>query len=101
MAPLIHLFVLVAVSYLIAIFHLRYQKLKNIPGPFLASFTDIWRAYAHNVGSLSTTLLQLHDKYGPLVRIGPNSVSISDPAAVRVIYSNHGLFKKVYQPERT
>lgn len=100
MAPLIQLFVVVTVSVLIANFYLRYQRLKNVPGPFLASFTDVWRAYAHNFGSLSNTLLQLHEKYGPLVRIGPNSVSVSDPAAVRVIYSNHGLFKKVRRPER-
>ncbi|RKP06476.1 cytochrome P450 [Thamnocephalis sphaerospora] len=30
---------------------------------------------------------QLHDKYGPVVRIGRNSVSIADPSALRVLYA--------------
>jgi hypothetical protein len=36
----------------------------------------------------------LHKKYGSIVRIAPNEVSISDPEAIKVIYSTTGGFTK-------
>lgn len=35
----------------------------------------------------------MHDKYGAVVRIGPNEVSVSDWTAYRQIYSHHGSNK--------
>jgi cytochrome P450 len=35
----------------------------------------------------------LHDEYGPIVRVGPNEVSIQDWAAYRQIYNNHNSSK--------
>lgn len=34
-------------------------------------------------------LINLHEQYGPLVRTGPNEVSVADPAAIKKIY---GMF---------
>ncbi|OAP59248.1 hypothetical protein AYL99_06546 [Fonsecaea erecta] len=95
--------VLAAILFLIPLqLYFRYRKLSSIPGPFLASFTDLWRAYAQNYGVIATTLIKLHEKHGPLVRIGPNTIHVSDPAAVSTIYTNHGEFKKAdsYSPLR-
>ena len=39
-------------------------------------------------------LLQLHDKYGPYVRIGPNEVSISDYQLYRKIYNHTSSVKE-------
>lgn len=66
--------------------------MKHIPGPFLASFTDFWRVYHQNVGTLSA---ETHTKYGQIVRVGPNTVLISDATAIPAIYTNHGEFQKV------
>ncbi|KAI9842249.1 MAG: hypothetical protein M1837_007394 [Sclerophora amabilis] len=38
--------------------------------------------------------VELHAKYGPIVRIGPNHVSLSDPEALRAIYSTKSVFTK-------
>ena len=63
-----------------------YSKVRDVPGPFLAKFTDlyrllvVWRRDAHDVH------LALHKKHGDLVRIGPNCVSISMPDMVQTIY---------------
>ena len=96
MASFIQLFALATILVLLPLqLYLRSRRLKSVPGPRLASFTDLWRAYAQNYSDFTTTLLQLHHKYGPLVRIGPNSISVSDPAAVSTIYTNHGEFRKV------
>ena len=73
----------------------RYRRLSSVPGPWLASLTDLWRAHAQNYRQFTQILLQLHDQYGPLVRIGPNMVSVSDAKAVPSIYTTHGEFTKV------
>ncbi|EXJ66934.1 uncharacterized protein A1O5_10129 [Cladophialophora psammophila CBS 110553] len=80
--------------FLLAAGLVRYRRLSSIPGPLLASVTDLWRFSVTQSGGFSQTLKELHDKYGPLVRIGPNTVSVADPAAVPVIHSMHGEFKK-------
>ncbi|PVH68975.1 cytochrome P450 [Cadophora sp. DSE1049] len=36
----------------------------------------------------------LHDKYGPIVRVGPNHVSVSDPAMIPIIYGISSKFTK-------
>ncbi|OAP60317.1 hypothetical protein AYL99_05319 [Fonsecaea erecta] len=90
-------FLLWAVTiFLLATALFRYRRLSSVPGPFLASFTDFWRFSVTQYGGFSQRLKRLHDQYGPLVRIGPNTVSVSDPAAVPVIHSMHGEFKKSY-----
>lgn len=95
MSSLFQILLWTAALSLIAFFLVRHQRLQSIPGPFLASFTDLWRAYRQNFGDFSSILVQLHDKYGSIVRLGPNTVSVSDSAAVAKIYSMHGEFKKV------
>lgn len=40
-------------------------------------------------------MIQLHKKYGSLVRTGPNEVSVSEPSVIRTIY---GLLPWVRRP---
>ena len=63
-----------------------YYRLAHIPGPFLARFTNIPRfswVLSYRAHDIHTAL---HRKYGPLVRFGPNMVSVADPAEVGNIY---------------
>ncbi|KAI0382186.1 cytochrome P450 [Hypomontagnella monticulosa] len=71
-----------------------YLRLSKIPGPFSARITDLWRFRAQNSRGYSAKLLSLHKKYGKLVRIGPNHVSISDPEAVPIVYSTNPVWVK-------
>lgn len=73
----------------------RYRRLSHVPGPLFASFTDLYRACHQNVGNFTSFSLALHTKYGPIVRVGPNTVHISDATAIPAIYTNHGEFQKV------
>lgn len=82
---------------LLAVLINRHRRLSSIPGPFLASTTDLWRFYITGRGEWPETLARLHATYGSLVRIGPNTVSVSDPTSVPTIYSMHGEFRKVRQ----
>ena len=43
---------------------------------------------------MNRTMMALHDKYGPLVRTGPDEVSVSDVAAIKQIYRAGTKFQK-------
>ena len=76
--------------------YLRYQPyLRDIPGPFQASFTDLWRLLKVNGGRFELVNQALHEKHGDLVRVGPNCVSVGDPREIRRIYGISRLFEKV------
>ena len=77
-------------------FYLRYQPcVRDIPGPFLASFTDLWRTLKVHGGRFELSNQALHAKYGDLVRVGPNCISVGDPREIRQIYGITRLFEKV------
>jgi hypothetical protein len=73
----------------------NYLRLRSIPGPFLAKFTDLWRSRAQNSRGFGDRMVHLHSKYGPLVRTGPNFISVSDPSAIPTIYGNKPVWRKV------
>jgi hypothetical protein len=72
-----------------------FSRLRSIPGPTLAKVTDVWRAVHAYGGRIDLKHVQLHRKYGTAVQVGPNCVSISDPALIRIIYSTRNPWKKV------
>ncbi|KAL4915852.1 putative benzoate 4-monooxygenase cytochrome P450 [Aspergillus aurantiobrunneus] len=71
-----------------------YSRLRHIPGPLAASvsnlprFSWVWGRRAHEIH------IDLHRKYGKLVRFGPNMVSVSDPGEIPVIYGFSGKYHK-------
>lgn len=73
----------------------RYHNgLNKYPGPFLASLTDWWRFFDVYGRRPERSHIALHKKYGPVVRLGPNTLSFSDPEALKTIYGlNKGFIK--------
>ncbi|KAJ5331864.1 hypothetical protein N7476_001647 [Penicillium atrosanguineum] len=73
----------------------RYQNgLNKYPGPFLASITNWWRFFDVYGRRPEVTHRALHKKYGDVVRLGPNTLSFSDPSALKSIYGlNKGFVK--------
>lgn len=76
------------ISYLVS-------PLKDIPGPFLAKFTNAWRVYDYYHLISPETQKRLHAKHGAAVRLGPNLVALNDPDLIPVIYNSRGTFRKV------
>ncbi|KAJ5788309.1 Cytochrome P450 oxidoreductase [Penicillium paradoxum] len=68
--------------------------LRKVPGPFFASWTRLPRFFAVLRGKPHEWELDLHRKYGKIVRTGPDLVSVGDPAAINVIYNANDKFKK-------
>ena len=78
----------------------RYStSLRHIPGPFSASFSNWWKLKAVWRKDMPMMNVKAHEKYGPLVRIGPNHVSVSDPEAMRSIYGTTNIYRKVNSNE--
>ncbi|ROT36496.1 cytochrome P450 [Sodiomyces alkalinus F11] len=73
----------------------RYHNgLNEYPGPFLASLTDWWRFFDVWNRRPEITHRSLHEKHGDVVRLGPNTLSFADPAALKTIYGlNKGFIK--------
>jgi hypothetical protein len=73
----------------------RYRHdLRKIPGPFLASFSNIDRIWSVVGKEQMKYHISLHRKYGRLVRVGPNHVSISDSNTIQQLYSISPKFIK-------
>ena len=72
-----------------------YWKLRKIPGPFWSRFTNIQRVLWVRTGRAHEIHSAVHERYGPVVRFGPNMVSISDPDAIATVYPMRPGFPKV------
>jgi hypothetical protein len=70
-------------------------KSTGVSGPFLAGFTDLWRNHMMKRGDYMQNVQGLHQKYGKLVRLGPNYISCNDPLAVPTIYGTNPVWNKV------
>ena len=89
---------LLLICYIISQYFNR--GLYNIPGPFFANFSEIWRLWSVQKGDFHITIMRLHEKYGDFVRIGSNTVSIADPNAIKTIYGHgeHFIKSDFYKP---
>ncbi|KAF2970089.1 hypothetical protein GQX73_g3438 [Xylaria multiplex] len=76
------------------IYQYVFSPLASFPGPLAAKFTKVWRAYGMYKGTWHRDIVDLHRKYGPVVRIGPNELSVGDPEAFRQIYRVSKAFPK-------
>lgn len=69
--------------------------LSKVPGPSLAAYTDLWRLCLVWGRRPELTHVQLHKKYGDLVRIGPKTVLVSEWNSVKKIYGLNAGYIKV------
>ncbi len=69
--------------------------LRHIPGPWIAKFTRLWLLKAINSREYQSINVELHKKYGPVVRISPNEYSIDNPDAAGIIYRSRDQLLKV------
>ena len=90
-----YFYVLPLITILSYIIYQRFfSPLSKIPGPFWASLSRWWLIPVSRAGHYNTILMSLHSKYGPIVRIAPDEVSVSDVSAIRQIYGAGSGFRK-------
>ncbi|KAH8882517.1 cytochrome P450 [Thozetella sp. PMI_491] len=81
---------LLVVNLFLALF----SPLRRVPGPFWARFTDGWYFWRLALGRFEMDNIKLHQKYGRVVRYGPNRYSFNDPSAAKIIYGLGTHFPK-------
>ncbi|OOF90885.1 hypothetical protein ASPCADRAFT_10335 [Aspergillus carbonarius ITEM 5010] len=83
-------------GYLLAVacYNLFLHPLRSFPGPPLAKVSKLWSRIGNRSGRKAERIHQAHLQYGPVVRFGPNELSIADPAAVRAIYMSDAFVKE-------
>lgn len=76
------------------------NSLRRVPGPFLARFSNFWKLSAAWNQDMPKRNIEAHQKYGPVVRIGHNTVSVSDSSALATVYSFQAWDKVSRRTER-
>lgn len=65
-----------------------FSPLRKVPGPVAARFTNLFYLDRVRHGRFHYDNKTLHGKYGPVLRLGENLVSIDDPRALKTIYGS-------------
>lgn len=94
------------------------SSLRQYPGPWLArkssaliyqdevkgdilieltwtGYTNLWRLLLVRRGDYHIQIKKLHEIYGPILRIGPNTLDLDIPELAKVLYSTDGKWRKV------
>jgi benzoate 4-monooxygenase len=74
--------------------YLRNAAIRDVPGPFFAKFTNLWLLLQARQGKRYLSVDAAHKKYGKLVRIQPDHVSVADDKAIQQIYGHGNGFLK-------
>lgn len=105
---------LIAVVLVIRVLFRKYwTSIRDVPGPFFASFSSLWRVYHLCKGHIEEEIFDLHKRHGMIVliktrgytthsmtighfvRIADNEVSVSHPDAVKQLLQAN--IPKVYE----
>ncbi|KAH0284281.1 cytochrome P450 monooxygenase [Aureobasidium namibiae CBS 147.97] len=71
-----------------------FTPLRGIPGPWHATLVN-WRLKIAVLGGRRADYIhELHQKYGPIVRITPNEIAVNDPASFKDIHKIGSGFNK-------
>ncbi|GFG26524.1 pisatin demethylase [Aspergillus udagawae] len=81
---------------------IAWRRLSHIPGPFFASFSNLWLAWHAHRGTLPWAIKDVTDKYGPLARVGLNvAVNANPESVVKVLQPRSGFIRALdYQAAR-
>ncbi|KAF0637148.1 hypothetical protein FPSE5266_04382 [Fusarium pseudograminearum] len=68
-----------------AIYNLFFHPLSKFPGPRLWAISTIPYIRKLAGGECHFTILEMHKKYGPIVRVGPNDLSLNHPDGMKAL----------------
>ncbi|TEA14427.1 Cytochrome P450 monooxygenase aclL [Colletotrichum sidae] len=70
------------------IYNLFFHPLRHFPGPLLMRATRATFCYKLIRGTISFDMLELHDRYGDVVRVAPDELAFADPSAWKVVFGH-------------
>jgi tryprostatin B 6-hydroxylase len=71
-----------------------FNPLNRFPGPWMARISKFYMSYLLRNMDCYYVVADLHAKYGPYVRLGPNDLSIVDPDAMALAYGPNATVTK-------
>lgn len=86
------LYIAAAFPLLLCAFYIVYIRylspLAHIPGPLSLSLSRLWMVKHAWEGDMHRQMIAMHERYGKVVRTGPNEVSVSELSAIKKIYGS-------------
>ncbi|KAH0838343.1 high nitrogen upregulated cytochrome P450 monooxygenase 2 [Lanmaoa asiatica] len=70
-----------------------FHPLAKYPGPIMCKISQLWAVVIYSRGKAHQYRKLLHDQYGPIVRIGPNELSVTDKDMLPYILGSQGMPK--------
>lgn len=96
-SPLVILFIVVLSLTGYVLYQFYFHPLRHIPGPPLSALTSLdHHVFRYLRGYEHETDRALHEKYGPVVRIAPDTVLVNDPEVLKSIYGGRVVVKTDY-----
>lgn len=71
-------------------YNVYFHPLAGLPGPLLYRGSNIPKIIQQIKGNVHNKMLQLHQQYGPVVRLAPNELTYTSSTALKEIYGNRG-----------
>lgn len=65
----------------IVIYRQHFHRLRCFPGPWAAATTKLWHVWKCRGGKNFLVMEELRQRYGPVVRTGPEEITIIDPSS--------------------
>lgn len=86
----------------LGLYRLTFHPLGHFPGPKLSAFTGWYEAYVDIFGGPHNTfaydIQRMHDKYGPIVRINPHELHVSDHDFFDTLFAGGASKRDKYPP---
>lgn len=70
-----------------------FHRLSAFPGPWYLQLSKFINTTLYSMGRQHELFRRLHKQYGPIVRVGPNELSICHVSAVKAVLGTDGLSK--------
>ncbi|KAF9775282.1 hypothetical protein IL306_006650 [Fusarium sp. DS 682] len=71
-----------------------WYRLAHVPGPFWAGFSKAWMVRESFRSNQPYAIQQANEKYGSLVRIGPNELATDDPKLLKRMMSSRSSYTR-------
>lgn len=71
------------------VYNLFWHPLAGFPGPVLYRGSNLPKIVQQIRGTVHDKMLDLHEQYGPVVRLAPNELTYTSASALHEIYGNH------------